>query len=208
MKALVPFSSRFRLNALATARDEFERFLTRHRAFEEREALRFFRSRPPLLRLLAGAFPEVAAHPDSYAYELGIAGEFRTDFAFGNSKRRAAALIEFESGKRSGLLNLASSRKLSTRAAGGLSQLFSWAMLINDIRSTTLISSPFGWPPKTISLMYIGGRKTHFAGANLQFSEWLTDKIQIEHLPVTIITFDDLLAMMTNHIEGLRLTGR
>lgn len=208
MKTLEKFGSRFNIPALRAAREDYFRFLRRNRHFNERRALRFFRARPALLRLMAGTFPEVAAYPDSYAYELNIAGEFKCDFAFGNSKRQLAALIEFESGERSGLLNLTAPRALSSRAAGGLSQLLSWAMLIGDIRNTQLMKNTFGWEPKGITLMYVGGRKTDFGKFQVQFSDWLSARMQVAGVQVIVVTFDDLLGMMDDHIDGLALTAR
>src|SRR2546422_9534483 len=98
MKSLRKFSVPFTLNLLRRELAIFERFLVRKDSFDETMVLRLFKNHHGLLRLLAGCFPEVAQHPDLYAFELSLAGEFRSDFAVGNSRYRALALVEFESG--------------------------------------------------------------------------------------------------------------
>ena len=208
MKSLRKFSVPFSLAGLQREHAIFERFLLRKDSFDETIVLRLFRNRHGLLRLLAGCFPEVSQHPVLYASELSLAGEFRADFAVGNSRYRALALVEFESGDNTGLLLPSKLRTLSNRAAHGLSQLFAWDELLNDLGQTEFVKRAFTFFPDTVSFMYVGGRSTSLTPANLKFSRWLQTGISLSDRAITIVTFDALREEMQAHLEGLALTGR
>jgi hypothetical protein len=180
----------------------------RKTSFDETDALRLFKKRLGLIRLLAGCFPEVAQYPDLYACELNLAGEFRADFALGNSRYRALALVEFESGDKRGLLLPSKLRTLSNRGARGLSQLFAWGELLDDLGETKFVRRAFSFVPDAVSFMYVGGRAKSLSDVNLKFSLWLQSGLRISDRPVSIMTFDTLREEMQRHLEGLELTDR
>jgi len=206
LKSLRRFQLPIKLPQLQRDLVTFERFLSRNASFAETDALRLFRPRPGLLRLLAGCFPEVSQRPDLYASELNLAGEFRTDFALGNSRYRALALVEFESGDNSGLLLPSKVRTLSNRTGRGLSQLLQWGELLDDLGRAKFVERIFTFSPETISFMYVGGRTSTLSEVNLGFSSWLQRGLTISNHAVSIMTFDALGHEMREHLAALELT--
>lgn len=164
----------------------------------EKELLEFFRSRRDLIQLIGRLNANSdARNIDSYASEFNLFGDYRTDFAVGDSSSGQYLLIELEPA-----MDCIFTRKNDwhPRFSHGYNQLIDWFWLMDDQRQTSRFGDVFPNFRGFTGLLVIG-RDAFLDETTRRRIDWRTDNCLTDSKKINIITYDKLYLSLKREID-------
>src|ERR1043166_3074039 len=110
-------------------------------------AIRAFLKPRSHLRALIGSYNESFSSPDLLAWEYPIFGDFRCDFAVGDSERKAFTFVECEDARPTSLFvkqGKKATRAWAPRFDGGYGQIIDWFYKLHVMTDTPDMETRFG----------------------------------------------------------------
>jgi hypothetical protein len=156
------------------------------------------------LRALVGLYNPSLAWPDRLAWEYPIFGDFRCDFAVGDSVRNAYTFVEYEDARPNSLFvkqGAKVTRAWSARFDGGYSQIIDWFYKLQVMTDTPDMEARFGKRSIRYTGVLVIGRDQHLdAGERLRL-EWRQEHVVGNSKHVICVTYDRLLEDLLFRLE-------
>jgi hypothetical protein len=163
------------------------------------------------LRALVGLYNPSLASPDRLAWQHPIFGDFRCDFAIGDSARKAYTFVEYEDARPNSLFvkqGEKATRAWSSRFESGFSQIIDWFYKLHVMTDSPDMEARFGKRAIRYTGVLIIGRDQHFqAGERLRL-EWRQEHVIINSKHVVCVTYDQLLEDLSFRLEQYALAGK
>jgi hypothetical protein len=177
---------------------------------KETTLLDFFGDRPDLIALIGTYNPE-NLRLDRIAREYTLFGDFRCDFAIGDSKRRAYTFVEFENADRQSLFVRPRNKKTSEwspRFEHGYSQVVDWFYKLHVMADTPDMEARLGMRSIDFTGVLIVGRDGHMDASEKLRLKWRRDYTIVNSKRIVCVTFDQLLDDLTFRLDGYPLASR
>lgn len=162
------------------------------------------------MRSLIGLYDSSLAVPDRLAWEYPIFGDFRCDFAVGDSRRHAFTFVECEdAGPKSIFVKQGkkSTRGWSPRLNTGYSQIIDWFYKLRSMTDTPDMEAKFGRRSITYTGVLIIGRDRHMdLGEKMRFA-WRREHVVIDSKHVVCVTYDQLLEDLLFRLDRFALAS-
>jgi hypothetical protein len=182
---------------------EFEALLNSSTDIGEAVFREFFAARMDLWALIGFYNPNLSA-PDRIAWQCPIFGDFRCDFAIGDSKQRAYTFVEYEDARPNSLFmkqGEKATRAWSSRFESGYSQIIDWFYKLRTMTDSPDMEARFG----SRSIRYVGvliiGRNQHLQGGEQMRLEWRRDHVVVNSKHIFCVTYDELLQDLLFRID-------
>lgn len=172
---------------------------------EGRDILPFFRARPHLVAM-AGSLNLQLHQIDRLCEEFDLFGNFRCDWAVGDSGSGAYTLIEFEDARPASVFGGGTKyhEEWGRRFEHGFSQLVDWFWAVDAYRGNPDFQRRFGTGPVQFFGLLVVGRRQFLRGDQLDRLKWRLDRVTINTHKVTCITFDDLYDFLAKRLQYIR----
>lgn len=162
------------------------------------------------LRALVGLYNPSLASPDRLAWQYPIFGDFRCDFAIGDSARKAYAFVEYEDARPNSLFvkqGEKATRAWSSRFESGYSQVIDWFYKLHVLTDTPDMETRFGKRSIRCTGVLIVGRDQHFqAGERLRL-EWRREHVVVNSKHIVCVTYDELLEDLLFRLDQYTVAG-
>lgn len=176
----------------------------------ERQIGRFLRSRRHLQALVGPLYNPSLVRPDRLAWEYPLFGDFRCDFAVGDSKRHAYTLVEYEdAGPTSLFVRQAKkiTRAWSRRLDAGYGQVIDWFYKLRAMTDTPDMEARFGKRAVPVTGVLVIGRDRHMdAGERMRF-EWRRQHVVVDSKHIECVTYDQLAQDLLSRLDQYALAG-
>lgn len=185
---------------------EFRQLLDRPRLSEARELLPFFRQREQLIALM-GHYNSRIQKRDRVAVEFDLFGDFRADFAVGDSRKHQYCFVEFEDATERSVFRHGGHRTMpqwSGRFERGCSQVIDWMYWLESQKHTPSYVQRFGSGEIHHSAVLVIGRDRDLADPLLRHRlTWRSEHVVICSRKLHCITFDELLLDLETWLDTL-----
>ena len=189
--------------------EEFRTLLERNVVLKERkDILPFFKSRPQLSAMCGPAISPKLARADRLAPELDLFGDFACDLAVGDWHRKSYCLVEFEDAGPGSIFRRGRRRaspEWSLRFERGYSQCVDWLRKLALTAESEDFETLFGARAVTYDAALVIGRRGDMSQTELNRLQWRRDKVVVDSRHIVCLTFDDLLDLIYDRINTLRL---
>ncbi len=163
------------------------------------------------LRALAGVYNPSLLSPDRLAWEYPIFGDFRCDFAIGDSARAADTFVECESAEPRSLFvrqGAKATRAWSPRFEAGYSQLIDWFYKLQVMTDTPDMEARFGKRAIRYTGLLVIGRQQHMdVGERLRL-EWRRAHVVVNSKHLFCVTYDELVDDLLFWLDKSALHGK
>lgn len=156
----------------------------------------FFKSHAHV-RALVGMTYSALACPDLLAWQYPIFGDFRCDFAIGDSARKAFTFVEYEDAGPNSLFvkqGKKATRAWSPRFDSGYSQIVDWFYKLQAMTNTPDMETRFGKRSIRYAGVLIVGRDQHLKAGEAMRLEWRRDHVIVNSKYIYCFTYDELVA--------------
>jgi hypothetical protein len=148
------------------------------------------------LRALVGLYNPNLARTDLLAWEYPIFGDFRCDFAIGDSARKSYTFVEYEDATPTSLFvqqGKKVTRAWSSRLDAGYGQVIDWFYKLHAMTDTPDMEERLGKRSVQCTGVLIIGRDQHMsAGERMRF-EWRRERVVIDSKHIVCVTYDQLV---------------
>jgi hypothetical protein len=148
------------------------------------------------LRALVGHYNPQLKQPDRLAWEYPIFGDFRCDFAIGDSAQAAYTFVEYEDARPKSLFvkqGAKATRAWSSRFDAGYSQIIDWFYKLQVMTNTPDMEARFG----RRTIRYLGvliiGRNQHIDAGERMRLEWRREHVVVNSKHLVCVTYDELV---------------
>jgi hypothetical protein len=157
----------------------------------------------PQLAALAATY-HLPQNFDVACREFDLFGNFRCDWAVGDTVLREYVLIEFEDARRDSVFDPDSRyhERWGDRFERGFSQLVDWFWILDRYRDNIDFRRRFGDGHVKFSGLLVIGRRQFLTGA------WRFDRVTVNTHKVYCVTFDDPYDFLHRRLEFLRGMAR
>lgn len=204
MKQLAPY--KFSLKALKAELDNFKQLLEQKMDLSERDdILPFFKENQHLVAQIATLVSDMQT-PDKIAYEFDIFGDFKSDFAVGDSKKHSYCFIEFENANETSVFVQKKGKykpEFSPRFEHGFSQIVDWFYKLDGLQRSDDFVERFGSRKITYHGILIIGRNNYLDESLRERLKWRTNHVIINSKQIHCYTFDDLYEKLKENFELL-----
>jgi hypothetical protein len=173
-------------------------------SLSERQLRTFFRPRAHL-RAFVGSYHAGIVRFDRLAWEYPLFGEFRCDFAVGDSARHAYTFVEFEDARPNSLFvrhGARLAREWGPRFEHGYSQVIDWFFKLHAQANTPDMEARFGIRVIEYTGVLIVGRDQHTdVGERLRLA-WRRERVIVDSKRVVCVTYDQLVNDLTDRLEN------
>jgi hypothetical protein len=149
------------------------------------------------LRALVGHYNRDIQQPDRLAWEYPIFGDFRCDFAIGDSARRAYTFVECEDARPNSLFvkqGAKATRAWSSQFERGFSQIIDWFYKLQVMTDTPDMEARFG----KRSIRYVG---VLIVGREQLRLDWRQEHVLVNSKHVICVTYDQLVTDLLFFID-------
>jgi hypothetical protein len=160
---------------------------------EAQDILPFFSSHPQLIAM-AGTWNTQMHRVDRICSEFDLFGNFRCDWAVGDTKSRVYSLIEFEDARPNSVFGGGQKyhEEWGRRFEHGFSQLVDWFWALDTNRSVPDFTRRFGTGNVQFLGMLVIGRRQFLLDHQEERLRWRQERVLINSHKITCITFDEL----------------
>lgn len=159
---------------------------------EREHVLPFFGNSLDLAFLFSHYIPAII-NADRIATEFQIYGDFKADLIVGDSSQGKYLLVEFENGSANSVFK--SNKKAipdwGARFEAAFSQLVDWLWKLDDMRHTDAFENLFERRDAEFTGLIVIGKGMTLAPQEVKRLRWRQDKIRINSLGYSIISFED-----------------
>jgi hypothetical protein len=156
------------------------------------------------LRAAVGLYNRSLDCPDRLAWEYPIFGDFRCDFAIGDSTRKAYTFVECEDARPNSLFvkqGARAARAWSSQFERGYSQIIDWFYKLHVMTDTPDMEARFG----KRSIPYVGvliiGRDQHMRDGEDLRLEWRQEHVVVNSKHIFCVTYDQLVRDLSFRLE-------
>lgn len=145
--------------------------------------------------------------PNLIRFELALQGLFRTDLVLGIAATRQFVLVEFEDAKANSIFagGHRQCRSWARRLEHGIGQAVDWAWLLADQPNATVLTNAFGGTINHSAYIVVCGRDASLADEmERRRFEFRRHRMQIEGVPLQIVTYDGMIEAMRRQIEAVK----
>jgi hypothetical protein len=163
------------------------------------------------LRALIGTYNPSFASADLLAWECPIFGDFRCDFAVGDSVRRAFTFVEYEDARPNSLFvkqGEKATRAWSPRFDGGYGQIIDWFYKLHVMTDTPDMEARLGKRSIRYTGVLIIGRDQHLLPGERLRLDWRQDHVVVNSKHIVCVTYDQLLADLLFRLEQYTLAAK
>lgn len=156
------------------------------------------------LRALAGLYTPELFRPDRLAWEYPLFGDFRCDFAIGDSVRGAYTFVEYEDARPNSLFvrqGEKATRAWSPRLEGGYSQVIDWFYKLHVMAETPDMEARLGSRTVRYTALLVIGRDQHLQVGERLRLRWRNDHVIVNSRRVHCVTYDQLLDDLSFFID-------
>ncbi len=162
------------------------------------------------LRSLIGHYNGPLLTPDRIAWQYPIFGDFRCDFAIGDSRRKLYTFVEYEDARPNSLFvkqGEKATRAWSPRLESGYSQLIDWFYKLHVMTDTPDMEARLGKRAIRYTGVLIIGRDQHLlAGERLRL-DWRQDHVVVNSKHIVCVTYDQLVEDLLVVLDKSREVG-
>jgi hypothetical protein len=164
------------------------------------------------LRALVGLYNRSFEEPDRLAWQYPIFGDFRCDFAIGDSTRGAYTFVECEDARPNSLFvkqGAKATRAYSSHFESGFSQIIDWFYKLHVMTDTPDMEARFGKRSiRYAGVLIIGRDQSMTHGEKLRL-EWRQEHVVVNSKHIHCVTYDQLIKDLVFHIDRYtrRTTG-
>jgi hypothetical protein len=169
----------------------------------------FFQPRSHL-RALIGCYNPSLAFPDLLAWEYPIFGDFRCDFAIGDSVRKAYTFVEYQDASPNSLFvkqGERANRAWSSRLDRGYGQIIDWFYKLHVMTDTADMEARLGKRSIRYTGVLIIGRDRHLLPGERLRLEWRQDHVVVNSKHIICVTYDQLLDDLLFRLEQYTLAA-
>lgn len=172
---------------------------------EASDLLPFFEIRPHLAAFAASWNVHIE-EIDLFGFQLDLFGNFRCDWAAGQSSRGEFALVEIEDARRHSVFGGGDKyhEEWGRRFEHGYSQLVDWFWALDMYRDNVDFRKRFGGRLHNFSGLLLIGRSKYLDDAMRDRLHWRVQKVSINSNKIVCMTFDDLRERMETRVKALR----
>lgn len=170
----------------------------------------FFQPRAHL-RALIGSYNPSFASPDLLAWEYPVFGDFRCDFAIGDSLRKAYTFVEYEDAGPNSLFvkqGEKTTRAWSSRFERGYGQIIDWFYKLHVMTDTPDMEARLGKRAIRYTGVLIIGRDQHMLPGERLRLEWRQDHVVVNSKHIICITYDQLVQDLLFRLEQYTLAAK
>lgn len=156
------------------------------------------------LRALVGLYTPELFLPNRLAWEYPIFGDFRCDFAVGDSVRGAYTFVEYEDARPNSLFvrqGEKSTRAWSPRLESGYSQIIDWFYKLQVMTDTPDMEARLGKRSVHYTGVLIIGRDKYLLDGEQLRLNWRKDRVIVNSMRVLCITYDRLLSDLSFFLD-------
>jgi hypothetical protein len=174
---------------------ELRQFLAAHPELSERgELLPFVRARPHLTALF-GIYNPNQSRYDLLAREYPLFGEFRCDFAVGDSAAKSYAFVELEDARAASIFIKKKGKfapEWSPRFEHGYSQVVDWFYKLQTMTDTPDMEARLGKRAVIYTGVVVVGRDQHLSAGERLRLDWRREHVVVNSKKVVCVTYDQL----------------
>ncbi len=162
------------------------------------------------LRALIGSYNPSLASPDLLAWEYPIFGDFRCDFAIGDSARKVYTFVEYEDAGPNSLFvkqGEKATRAWSPRFDRGYGQIIDWFYKLHVMTDTPDMESRLGKRSIRYTGVLIIGRDQHMLPGERLRLEWRQEHVVVNSKHILCVTYDQLLEDLLFRLEQYTLAA-
>jgi len=163
----------------------------------------FFVSREHL-RALVGLYTSSFQSADRIAWEYPIFGDFRCDFACGDSTNGSYTFVEYEDASPNSIFvkqGARATKAWANRFDAGYSQIIDWFYKLQVMTDTPDMEARFFRRAIRYSGVLVIGRDRYLSpGERLRF-QWRQDHVVVNSKHVTCVTYDQFLADLDTRLK-------
>lgn len=175
--------------------EEFKELLEQKKPLSEKnDILPFFRERIQLSTFI-GSYHRNIERLNRVAFEFDIFGDFTTDLAVGDSRKKSYCFIEFEDARSNSVFVSKAGKycpEWSPRFEKGFSQIIDWFWKLDDLERTDDFENRFGSRRIDYVGMLIIGRNHDLEPREKKRLVWRQEHLVLNSKHVFCLTFDDL----------------
>lgn len=167
----------------------------------------FFQPRSHL-RALIGYYNPSLASPDLLAWEYPIFGDFRCDFAVGDSVRKAYTFVEYEDASPNSLFvkqGERATRAWSSRFEKGYGQIIDWFYKLHVMTDTPDMEARLGKRSIRYTGVVIIGRDQYMLPGERLRLTWREEHVVVNSKHIVCVTYDQLLEDLLFRLEQYTL---
>lgn len=204
MKKLIDLN--FNVNECKQELDDFRSLLSSNQILKERkDVIPFFKKQNNLAAFFGSYVPRMHKF-DRLAYEYSLCGDFIADIVIGDSVRRCYLLVELEDASENSVFvkrGTKTTREWAPRFAHGFGQLVDWFCKLDGLRNTPDFQDDFGTGVVEFQGMLVIGRRANFKDdSESRRFHWFSDRLRVDSHSITCLTYDDVLADLTDDIAN------
>jgi len=163
------------------------------------------------LRALIGSYNPSLATPDLLAWEYPLFGDFRCDFAIGDSARKAYTFVEYEDARPNSLFVKQGKRIIrawSLRFDSGYGQIIDWFCKLHAMTDTPDMEARFGKRSIRYTGVLIIGRDQHMTAGEPMRLEWRREHVVVNSKHIHCVTYDQLLEDLLFRLDTYAAAGK
>jgi hypothetical protein len=190
---------------------ELQIWLKNHHHLTEQQHIRpFFEKRRQLCAFL-GSFNPGIIQFDQIAFQCSLFGDFTCDIVVGDATNNAYCFVELEdAGPKSVFVQQGkkATREWSPRFDHGCSQIIDWFYKLEDMKKSDAFAVQFGARTIDYAGILLAGREYDLQPGEKERLEWRSTNVIVASRHIHCVTFDGLLAKLTNRLKTFSLASQ
>jgi hypothetical protein len=172
---------------------------------EKHDLLPFFAKRPHL-SAFAASWNLHIDEINLFGFEFDLFGNFRCDWAAGDSKSGQFVLVEIEDARANSVFGGGEKYhdEWGRRFEHGYSQLIDWFWALDMYRDNPDFRKRFGGGAPNFSGLLLVGRNRFLDAAMRERLNWRVQRVTINSNRIICMTFDELRERMVRRVEAMR----